>query len=53
MRLRPGLIFKREAASGIRRLFAGPLLPNRLVRPACIPVVPDIAAPALPGRALP
>ena len=34
VRLRPGLIFKREAASGIRRLFAGPLLPNPLVRPA-------------------
>ena len=41
VRLRPGLIFKRDAASGIRRLFAGPLLPNRLVRPDRIPVVPD------------
>ena len=41
VRLRPGLIFKRDAASGIRRLFAGPLLPNRLVRPGRIPVVPD------------
>ena len=41
VRLRPGLIFKREAASGIRRLFAGPLLPSRLVRPGLIPVVPD------------
>ena len=41
VRLRPGLIFKREAASEIRRLFAGPLLPNRLVRPGRIPVVPD------------
>ena len=27
MRLRPGLIFKREAGPEIRRLFAGPLLP--------------------------
>jgi UDP-glucose 4-epimerase len=42
VRLRPGLIFKREAAAGIRRLFAGPLLPNRLVRPQLIPVFPDI-----------
>lgn len=42
VRLRPGLIFKRDAASGIRRLFAGPLLPGRLVRPSLIPVVPDI-----------
>src|SRR5215208_4405935 len=41
VRLRPGLIFKREAASGIRRLFAGPLLPNALVQPRLIPVVPE------------
>ena len=42
VRMRPGLIFKREAASGIRRLFAGPLLPSSLVRPGLVPVVPDI-----------
>jgi UDP-glucose 4-epimerase len=40
VRLRPGLVFKREAASGIRRLFAGPLLPGFLVRPELIPLVP-------------
>ena len=40
VRLRPGLIFKRDAASGIRRLFAGPLLPSALVRRRLIPVVP-------------
>jgi UDP-glucose 4-epimerase len=40
VRLRPGLIFKREAASGIRRLFAGPLLPNFLVQRRLIPAVP-------------
>jgi UDP-glucose 4-epimerase len=40
VRLRPGLIFKREAASGIRRLFAGPFLPSPLVRRGLIPVVP-------------
>jgi UDP-glucose 4-epimerase len=40
VRLRPALIFKREAASGIRRLFAGPLLPSPLVRRGLIPVVP-------------
>ena len=40
VRLRPGLIFKREAASGIRRLFAGPLLPSPLVRPGLLPVLP-------------
>jgi UDP-glucose 4-epimerase len=32
VRLRPGLIFSRRAASEIRRLFVGPLLPPRLVR---------------------
>jgi UDP-glucose 4-epimerase len=42
VRLRPGLIFKREAASGIRRLFAGPFLPSPLVRPGLVPFVPDI-----------
>src|SRR5687768_13705784 len=42
VRLRPGLIFKREAATEIRRLFAGPLLPNALVRPGLIPIVPKI-----------
>jgi UDP-glucose 4-epimerase len=41
VRLRPGLIFKREAASQIRRLFAGPFLPSPLVHPRRIPVVPD------------
>jgi UDP-glucose 4-epimerase len=40
VRLRPGLIFKRDAASGIRRLFAGPLLPNFLVQRKLIPIVP-------------
>ena len=42
VRMRPGLIFKREAASEIRRLFIGPLLPSMLVRPRLIPVVPDV-----------
>ena len=40
VRLRPGLIFKRDAAAGIRRLFAGPFLPSPLVRPDLIPIVP-------------
>jgi len=42
VRMRPGLIFKREAASGIRRLFVGPLLPSPLVRRELIPLVPDV-----------
>ena len=40
VRLRPALIFKREAASGIRRLFAGPFLPSPLVRPGLLPFLP-------------
>ena len=42
VRLRPGLIFKGEAAEEIRRYFVGPFLPSPLVRPGLIPVVPDI-----------
>ena len=42
VRLRPGLIFKGDAASGIRRLFAGPLLPTPLLRRRLIPVVPAL-----------
>ncbi len=41
VRLRPALTFKREAASGVRRLFIGPLLPNLLVKRSLIPVVPN------------
>jgi nucleoside-diphosphate-sugar epimerase len=40
VRLRPGLIFKPQAASEIRRYFAGPLLPSPLLRPALIRVMP-------------
>lgn len=42
VRLRPGLIFKREAGSGVRRLFLGPFVPTSLVTPSVIPVVPDV-----------
>jgi UDP-glucose 4-epimerase len=41
VRLRPGLIFKREAASEVRRLFIGPLLPSFLLREWLIPIVPN------------
>ena len=50
VRMRPGFIFKREAATEQRRLFIGPLLPNPLVRPELIPVVPDL--PGLRFQAL-
>jgi nucleoside-diphosphate-sugar epimerase len=42
VRLRPGFVFKRAAASGIRRLFAGPFVPNPLLRPELIPVIPRL-----------
>ncbi|NNH71398.1 NAD-dependent epimerase/dehydratase family protein [Nocardia uniformis] len=42
VRLRPGFIFQRGAASAQRRLFAGPLLPNRLIRPGLLPFVPEL-----------
>jgi UDP-glucose 4-epimerase len=50
VRLRKGLIFKREAASGVRRLFAGPLVPAALLRPRLIPLVP--ATPGLVFQAV-
>jgi nucleoside-diphosphate-sugar epimerase len=40
VRMRPALVFKREAAAEIRRLFAGPFLPSPLLRRRLIPVVP-------------
>jgi UDP-glucose 4-epimerase len=42
VRLRPGLIFQREAASEIRRYFAGPLLLGPMVQRGLIPIVPRI-----------
>jgi nucleoside-diphosphate-sugar epimerase len=42
VRMRPGLIFKRTAATGVRRLFAGPFLPGTLLRRGLIPFVPSI-----------
>ena len=42
VRLRPALIFKRDAGAEVRRLFAGPFLPSPLMRRSLIPIVPDI-----------
>jgi UDP-glucose 4-epimerase len=53
VRLRPGLIFKAEAASEIRRLFAGPFLPGFLVRKrlvAALPRVPRLRFQAVHSR---
>ena len=41
VRVRPALIFKRGAASGIRRLFAGPFLPTPFLRRRFVPFVPS------------
>ena len=43
VRLRPALIFKGSAGSEIRRLFGGPFVPNRLLRPGRLPVIPWVA----------
>ena len=42
VRLRPGLIFKREAATEIRRLFLGPLVPRFAFSKRVLIAVPDI-----------
>lgn len=42
VRLRPGLIFKSEAGSEIRRLFAGPFLPGFLVQKRLVPLIPRV-----------
>lgn len=50
VRLRPGLIFKREAASEIRRFFLGSFFPNTLLRAPLVPVLPHV--PGLRFQAL-
>ncbi|MFC4852211.1 NAD-dependent epimerase/dehydratase family protein [Actinophytocola glycyrrhizae] len=50
VRMRPAFLFQYASASEQRRLFAGPLLPNKLVRPELVPVVPDL--PGLRVQAL-
>lgn len=37
--MRPALIFQRAAATQQRRLFAGPFVPGRLIRPGTVPVM--------------
>ncbi|MCZ2525345.1 NAD-dependent epimerase/dehydratase family protein [Streptomyces sp. HB2AG] len=43
VRLRPGFVFKREAAAHQLQLFAGRLLPPGAVRPELLPVLPAFA----------
>jgi nucleoside-diphosphate-sugar epimerase len=42
VRMRPGFVFQRVAATEQRRLFGGPLVPRRLIRAGRVPFVPDI-----------
>ncbi len=42
VRFRQALVFKREAAQGIRRLFGGPFFPGFLARPGFLNLVPQI-----------
>jgi nucleoside-diphosphate-sugar epimerase len=42
VRLRPGLIFKRGAATEIRRLFLGPFVPSPLLHPRFVAIVPRV-----------
>ena len=42
VRLRPGIVMQRGAAEEIRRFFFGPFVPNRLIRPGLIPVLPAV-----------
>lgn len=42
VRMRPGFVFQRAAATEQRRIFVGPLLPSWLVRPGVVPAVPAL-----------
>jgi UDP-glucose 4-epimerase len=43
VRLRPGLIFKAQAGTEVRRLFLGPFMPTTILRRGWVPVVPDLS----------
>ncbi|MGW1847883.1 NAD-dependent epimerase/dehydratase family protein [Streptomyces sp. NPDC001966] len=42
VRMRPGFLFKQQAASEQRRIFAGRYVPGALLRPDLLPFVPDL-----------
>ncbi|MFI8520688.1 NAD-dependent epimerase/dehydratase family protein [Streptomyces sp. NPDC085481] len=42
VRMRPAFLFKEEAASEQRRIFAGRFFPGQLFRPELLPLVPEI-----------
>lgn len=43
VRMRPAFIFQRRSAEEQRRIFIGPFLPNAVVRPGLVPVLPEPA----------
>lgn len=43
VRMRPAFLFKKEAASEQGRIFAGPFLPWRLIRPGLLPALPAVS----------
>ena len=42
VRIRPGVVLQARAASALARYFLGPFVPQALVRPALLPVVPRV-----------
>lgn len=49
VRMRPGFVFREEAATEQRKLFGGPLVPARLVRPGLIPLFPNVPGLVMQG----
>lgn len=47
VRLRPGIVLQPAAASALGRYFLGPFVPQRLVRPSLLPVVPAVRGLAI------
>jgi UDP-glucose 4-epimerase len=43
VRIRPAFVFKQAASQEQRRIFAGPFVPGKLLRPGLVPVVPDLS----------
>jgi nucleoside-diphosphate-sugar epimerase len=42
VRIRPGVVLQAQAASALARYFLGPFVPQSLVRPSLLPVVPSV-----------
>ena len=42
VRLRPGVVLQAQAASALARYFLGPFVPQSLIRPSLLPVVPAV-----------